>query len=88
MIDKENERIIRAETGHGNQPSEEQKRLFQRNNGNFFKLVEYIVKFYVVMTEHVRRVSSEETPVHYLSKNILNEFISFLSSKNTDQILN
>ncbi|XP_062828343.1 zinc finger MYM-type protein 1-like [Anolis carolinensis] len=39
------------------------------------------------MAEHVRRVSSNETCVHYLSKNVQNEFIAFLSGKIQNNIL-
>lgn len=105
-IDKENERIIRAETEHWNQVMKRllcivqflgtqglafrgtKETLFKRNNGNFLKLVEYIAKFDVVMAEHVRRVTSEETHVHYLSKKIQHEFISLLSTKIQERILN
>lgn len=61
--------------------------LFERNNGNFLKLVEHIAKFDVFMAEHVRRINSKETHVHYLSKNIQSEFILFLSAKIQDKIL-
>lgn len=40
------------------------------------------------MAEHVRRVTSEETHVHYLSKKIQHEFISLLSTKIQGYILN
>lgn len=105
-IDKENERLIQAETEHWNQVLKRllcivqflgtqglafrgtNDTLFMSNNGNYLKLVEYTAKFDVVMAEHVRRVSSEETQVHYLSKRVQNEFISLLSSKIQDHILN
>nr|XP_016850957.1 PREDICTED: zinc finger MYM-type protein 1-like [Anolis carolinensis] len=61
--------------------------LFELDNGNFLKLVEHIAQFDDPMAEHVRRVSSKETHVHYLSKNVQNEFIAFLSGKIQNNIL-
>nr|XP_016846904.1 PREDICTED: zinc finger MYM-type protein 1-like [Anolis carolinensis] len=61
--------------------------LFEPNNGNFLKLVEHIAQFDDPMAEHVRRVTSKETHVHYLSKNVQNEFIAFLAGKIQNNIL-
>ncbi|XP_062829387.1 uncharacterized protein LOC100558310 [Anolis carolinensis] len=61
--------------------------LFERNNGNFLKMVEHIAKFDAFMAEHLRRITSKETHVHYLSKNVQNEFVSFLSAKIQGNIL-
>nr|XP_008105126.1 PREDICTED: zinc finger MYM-type protein 1 [Anolis carolinensis] len=61
--------------------------LFEPDNGNFLKLVEHIAQFDDPMAEHVRRVSSKETHVHYLSKNVQNEFIAFLAGKIQNNIL-
>lgn len=62
--------------------------VFKENNGNFLKLVEHISKFDTVLSEHLRRVTSKETNVHYLSKQIQNEFIALLASKVNEHILN
>lgn len=62
--------------------------VFKENNGNFLKLVEHISKFDTVLSEHLRRVTSKETNVHYLSKQTQNEFISLLSNKVNEHILN
>nr|XP_016846314.1 PREDICTED: zinc finger MYM-type protein 1-like [Anolis carolinensis] len=61
--------------------------LFEPNNGNFLKLVEHIAQFHDPMAEHVKRVTSKETHVHYLSKNVQNEFIAFLAGKVQNNIL-
>lgn len=61
--------------------------IFKENNGNFLKLVEHIAKFDTVISEHLRRVTSKETHVHYLSKQIQNEFIDLLSCKVNEYIL-
>lgn len=61
--------------------------VFKESNGNFLKLVEHISRFDTVLSEHLRRITSKETYVHYLSKDIQNEFISLLSSKVSEHIL-
>lgn len=45
-------------------------KLFTHHNGNFLGLVELLGKFDLVMNEHVRRVMSRETHVHYCGKTI------------------
>lgn len=61
--------------------------LFERNNGNFLKLVEFISKFDFVMDDHLRRVTDKKTHVHYLGKNIQNEIISILAASIKETIL-
>lgn len=63
-------------------------KLFERNNGNFLKLVEFVSKFDVVMADHVRRVTNNETHLHYLGKRIQNEIIDILATKIMNSILN
>lgn len=53
--------------------------IFQEINGNLLKLVEHISRFDAVLSEHLRRITSKETHVHYLSKEIQNEFIAVLA---------
>lgn len=62
-------------------------KIFQENNGNFLKLVEHISRFDAVLSEHLRRITSKETHVHYLSKEIQNEFIDVLARKVNEFIL-
>ena len=61
--------------------------VFKENNGNFLKLVEHISKFDIFLSEHLRRITAKETHVHYLSKQIQNEFIVLLSCKVTEHIV-
>ncbi|XP_055524477.1 zinc finger MYM-type protein 1-like [Wyeomyia smithii] len=61
--------------------------LFEHNNGNLLKLVEYIAKFDIVLAEHLRRITSAEIHAHYLSKTTQNEFISLLSDEIKQNIL-
>ncbi len=49
--------------------------LYSRDNGNFLKLLEFVGKFDVVIADHLRRITSKESYVHYLGKNIQNEII-------------
>uniref|UniRef100_A0A8C1MRK3 DUF4371 domain-containing protein n=1 Tax=Cyprinus carpio TaxID=7962 RepID=A0A8C1MRK3_CYPCA len=61
--------------------------LYEHNNGNFLKLVETIGLFDSVMAEHIRRIQSKETHVHYLGKEIQNEIIGMLASQIQQEIL-
>lgn len=61
--------------------------LYSRDNGNFLKLMEFIGNFDAVTAEHLRRITSKETYVHYLGKNIQNEIIELLGSKVKQHIL-
>ncbi|XP_054283324.1 zinc finger MYM-type protein 1-like [Macrosteles quadrilineatus] len=62
-------------------------KLNERGNGNFLKLVEFVGKFDVVIAEHIRKITSKETYVHYLGKNVQNEIIKMLGSMIHDHIL-
>ena len=55
--------------------------LFEANNGNFFKFVEFLATFDPIMKEHVRRIRSAEIHFYYAGKNIQNEIIELLASK-------
>lgn len=55
-------------------------KLYEKDNGNFLKLVETVSKFDLVLGEHIRRIQSDETNNTYLSKNIQNEIIVLLSN--------
>ena len=59
-------------------------KLFDTNNGNFLKFVEYISTFDPVMKDHLRRIQTESSDsikyVHYLGKNIQNELINLLGT--------
>lgn len=50
-------------------------------------LVELLGKFDLVMNEHVRRVMSRETHVHYCGKTIQNEIINIIGNLTRDNIL-
>ncbi|XP_013780960.1 zinc finger MYM-type protein 5-like [Limulus polyphemus] len=50
--------------------------LFTPHNGHFLGLVEMLGKFDLTMNEHLRRVVSKETHIHYCDKNVQNEIIN------------
>lgn len=61
--------------------------LFEKNNGNFLKLVELLAKFDNVMAEHVRRAANKEIHTHYLSKIIQNELIDLIADRVRNEII-
>lgn len=61
--------------------------LFTPHNGNFLGLVELLGKFDLTMSEHVRRVVSKETHVHYCGKKVQNEIINLLGHSVQEDIL-
>lgn len=63
-------------------------KLYSNDNGNFLKLLEFIGKFDFITADHLQRITSKETYVHYLGKNIQNEIISLIGSKIKQYILN
>ena len=62
--------------------------LFMPHNGNFLGLVELLGKFDLTMSEHLRRVVSKETHVHYCRKNVQNEITNFLGNSVQENIFN
>ena len=62
-------------------------KLYEDSNGNFLGLIEMLAEFDQVIQEHVRRITSEETLLHYLDPKIQNELINLLASAIKSEIV-
>nr|XP_022911220.1 zinc finger MYM-type protein 1-like [Onthophagus taurus]XP_022911221.1 zinc finger MYM-type protein 1-like [Onthophagus taurus]XP_022911222.1 zinc finger MYM-type protein 1-like [Onthophagus taurus]XP_022911223.1 zinc finger MYM-type protein 1-like [Onthophagus taurus] len=63
-------------------------KLYDHNNGNYLKFIEYLALFDPVMNEHLQKVKDAKLFVHYLGKDIQNELIQLLSRAIRAKILN
>ena len=57
------------------------ERIYQRNNGIFFIIIEMMAKCHPTMREHLRRIQHGEIHYHYLGHNIQNELIQVLANE-------
>ena len=62
-------------------------KLYEDSNGNFLGLIEMLAESDPVIQEHVRRITSEETLLHYLDPKIQNELINLLASAIKSEIV-
>jgi hypothetical protein len=62
-------------------------KLYDDSNGNFLGVVEMLIEFDPVIQEHVRRITNEETQVHYIGPRIQNELIHLLASAIKSEII-
>lgn len=61
--------------------------LFTKNNGNFLGAIEMLSNFDPVIIEHVKRITNDETHVHYLGHEIQNELITLMSNNIRNKII-
>lgn len=61
--------------------------LYDKNNGNFLKLMEMLAKFDPVMADHLNRATTTNKR-NYLSNRIQNELIECLATSVTEHIIN
>lgn len=62
-------------------------KLYEDSNGNFLGLIEMLAEFDPVIQEHVRRITKDETQVHYLGPRVQNELIYLLGSAINSEII-
>ncbi|XP_025820767.1 uncharacterized protein LOC112896857 [Panicum hallii] len=62
-------------------------KLYEDSNGNFLGLIEMLAEFDPVIQEHVRRITNNETQVHYLGSRVQNELIYLLGSAINSEII-
>ncbi|PUZ75288.1 hypothetical protein GQ55_1G147200 [Panicum hallii var. hallii] len=62
-------------------------KLYEDSNGNFLGLIEMLAEFDLVIQEHVRRITNNETQVHYLGPRVQNELIYLLGSAINSEII-
>lgn len=60
--------------------------LYDPHNGTFLAQVELMAQFDPITNEHVRRIQTKQTKVHYLSNDIQNEIISLVGGKISEEI--
>ncbi|XP_020266253.1 uncharacterized protein LOC109841717 [Asparagus officinalis] len=63
------------------------EKIYEKNNGLFCQLIEFLAEFDPIMQDHVRRVVDKEVQNHYLSYKIQNELIILLANEIKEKIL-
>ncbi|XP_020245253.1 uncharacterized protein LOC109823387 [Asparagus officinalis] len=57
------------------------EKIYEKNNGLFCQLIEFLVEFNPIIQDHVRRVVDKEVQNHYLSHKLQNELIILLANE-------
>ena len=63
------------------------EKIYEKINGLFCQLNEFLAEFDPIMKDHLRRVVDKEIQNHYLSHDIQNELISLLANEIKEEIL-
>nr|XP_047144578.1 zinc finger MYM-type protein 1-like [Hydra vulgaris] len=63
------------------------EKLFEPNNGNFLKYIEFLGNYDPIMSKHIQRITTSEIHTTYLGKTIQNEIVELLANKIKNDIL-
>ncbi|XP_065667800.1 zinc finger MYM-type protein 1-like [Hydra vulgaris] len=63
------------------------EKLFEPNNGNFLKFIEFLGNYDPIMSKHIQRITTSEIHTTYLGKTIQNEIVELLANKIKNHIL-
>nr|XP_012559259.2 zinc finger MYM-type protein 1-like [Hydra vulgaris] len=63
------------------------EKLFEPNNGNFLKFIEFLGNYDPIMSKHIQRITTSEIHTTYLGKTIQNEIVESLANKIKNDIL-
>ncbi|XP_023214961.1 zinc finger MYM-type protein 1-like [Centruroides sculpturatus] len=63
-------------------------KVYEENNGNFLKILEFLAEFDLVMEKHLMRAKKKPNSVHYLGKTIQNEILELIGQSIKSKILN
>nr|XP_047132483.1 zinc finger MYM-type protein 1-like [Hydra vulgaris] len=63
------------------------EKLFEPNNGNFLKFIEFLGNYDPIMSKHIQRITTSEIHTTYLGKTIQNEIVELLANKIKNDIL-
>ncbi|XP_065662803.1 uncharacterized protein LOC136085426 [Hydra vulgaris] len=60
-------------------------KLYEENNGNFLKIVEFMAEFDPIMEYHVSKAGENLNKTHYFSKNIQEEIVQLVARRGFEQ---
>nr|XP_047129436.1 zinc finger MYM-type protein 1-like [Hydra vulgaris]XP_047129437.1 zinc finger MYM-type protein 1-like [Hydra vulgaris] len=63
------------------------EKLFEPNNGNFLKFIEFLGNYDPIMSKHIQQITTSKIHTTYLGKTIQNEIVELLANKIKNDIL-